>query len=47
MNADNWGSRKAKKIFAVTNGGIFPEDVAFTAGELATPVKEGYIFDGW
>lgn len=47
LNADNWGSRKAKKIFAVTNGGIFPEDVAFTAGELATPVKEGYIFDGW
>ena len=47
LNADNWGSRNAKKIFAVTNGGILPENVAFTAGKLATPIKDGYIFDGW
>ena len=47
LYAANWGTRNAKKIFAVTNGGILPENVAFTAGKLATPVKDGYIFDGW
>ena len=46
LYAANWGTRNAKKIFAVTNGGILPENVAFTAGKLATPVKDGYIFAG-
>lgn len=32
---------------AVTNGGIFAEDTEFTANTLATPIKDGYIFEGW
>ena len=36
-----------KYFMAVTNGGTFPVDTTFTANELATPVKDGYIFDGW
>ena len=36
-----------KTSLAVTNGGTFPEDVTFTAGTLATPMKDGYQFDGW
>lgn len=32
---------------AVTNGGIFAEDTEFTANTLATPIKDGYIFECW
>lgn len=32
---------------AVLDGGIFAEDTEFTANTLATPIKDGYIFDGW
>ena len=35
------------KLHAVTDGGTFPADTVFVAGKLATPVREGYIFDGW
>ncbi len=32
---------------AVTNGGTFADDTKFTAGQLATPTKDGYEFQGW
>ncbi|MFI3166682.1 MAG: InlB B-repeat-containing protein [Bacillota bacterium] len=32
---------------AIMNGGIIDCDYEFTAGTLATPTKEGYIFGGW
>lgn len=31
----------------VTNGGTFAEDTVFTSGTLATPTKDGAIFEGW
>ena len=31
----------------VTNGGTFAEDTVFGSGRLATPTKDGAIFDGW
>ena len=31
----------------VTNGGTFAEDTVFESGKLATPIKDGAIFDGW
>lgn len=34
-------------IYAITNGGTFPDDTQFEAGKLATPVKDGCRFDGW
>ena len=34
-------------IYAVTNGGTFPDNTKFEAGKLATPVKDGYRFDDW
>lgn len=34
-------------IIALTEGGIIPSNTTFTAGNFATPVREGYIFDGW
>lgn len=34
-------------IYAITNGGTFPDDTKFEAGELAAPVKDGYRFAGW
>ena len=33
--------------YAVANGGTFPDDTKFEAGKLATPVMDGYRFDGW
>lgn len=36
-----------KVAIAITDGGTFAEDTAFTAGTLATPVKEGFAFAGW
>ena len=36
-----------KTIGAITDGGTFAEDTTFTAGTLATPTKDGAIFDGW
>ena len=32
---------------AITNGGIFLADSKFVSGKLATPVKDGYKFEGW
>lgn len=32
---------------AITNGGSFAADTQFTAGTLATPTKNGAIFEGW
>ena len=37
----------SKTSIAYTNGGTFAEDTVFTAGSLATPVKDGAIFAGW
>lgn len=34
-------------IYAVANGGTFPADTKFEAGKLATPVMDGYRFNGW
>ena len=34
-------------IFLITDGGIFPEDTVFSLDEYASPIKSGYIFDGW
>ncbi len=34
-------------VVGVTNGGTFPEDTVFTSEKLATPTKEGSIFEGW
>ena len=36
-----------KTIGAITDGGTFAEDTTFTAGTLATPTKDGAIFEGW
>ena len=36
-----------KSFIAVTNGGTFPSDITFEFGKLATPIKDGCIFDGW
>lgn len=33
--------------YAVTNGGIFENNNIFTQGKLATPLKDGYVFNGW
>lgn len=38
---------KRKYIGAVTNGGTFEPDPQFTAGSLATLIKDGYKFEGW
>ena len=38
---------KTKTTLAITNGGIFAEDTVFTSGTLATPIKDGYKFEGW
>lgn len=32
---------------AILNGGTLTNDTVYPDGELATPVKEGYTFDGW
>ena len=34
-------------IFLITDGGIFPENTVFSLDEYASPIKSGYIFDGW
>ena len=34
-------------ICAILNGGSFAADTQFTAGTLATPTKNGAIFEGW
>ena len=43
----NKGTTKRPHIEAVTNGGTFPAGTNFEGGVLATPVKEGYSFNGW
>lgn len=47
-NSD-WNKKYNAKntALAVTNGGTFAADDTFTAGELATPTKDGAIFEGW
>lgn len=52
MNTDLSNSAKRryapnKTALAVTNGGSFAADTQFTAGTLATPTKNGAIFEGW
>lgn len=32
---------------AVTNGGTFADNTQFSSGTLATPIKEGAVFEGW
>ena len=48
-NTDQWSRRydSSKTALAVTNGGSFAVDTQFTAGTLATPTKNGAIFEGW
>ena len=48
-NTDEWSRRydSSKTALAVTNGGSFAADTQFTAGTLATPTKNGAIFEGW
>ena len=43
----NSNFQAAHAIIAVTNGGTFPEGTEFTSGELATPIRNGYKFEGW
>lgn len=47
--SDPWNRRfdSAKTALAVTNGGTFAEGTAFKAGQLATPTKAKYSFQGW
>ena len=33
--------------YAVTNGGVFLPDTKFVQGELASPIKDGYVFAAW
>lgn len=42
----SWSST-AGPCLAVTNGGTFGKDTVFESGRLATPTKDGAIFDGW
>ena len=37
----------ANTIYAITKGGTFEVGTSFEAGKLATPTKEGSIFEGW
>ena len=37
----------ANHIYALTSGGIFAGSTTFSEATLATPVKDGYRFDGW
>ena len=41
------GTNDRNIAYAVTDGGIFPAATQFAAGQLATPVKDSYIFEGW
>ena len=34
-------------IYALTSGGIFAENTAFSEATLATPIQDGYKFEGW
>lgn len=43
---DKTGSKR-KHVDAITNGGTFAKNTVFEGGELATPTKKGYTFDGW
>ena len=36
-----------RSVTALLNGGTFMEGTKFTAGSLADPIKDSYIFDGW
>lgn len=53
VNSDSQKSAIAAAItdgrtaFAITNGGTFQVTTQFIEGQLATPVKDGCIFDGW
>ena len=43
INANN----NNKFVFAMLNGGELPENTIFVENQLATPVKDGYRFEGW
>ena len=34
-------------IYAITNGGTFPENTEFSSNSLAAPTRDGYTFDSW
>lgn len=34
-------------IYALTSGGIFAENTTFSEATLATPIRDGYKFEGW
>lgn len=36
-----------RSITAITNGGTFAANAEFKFGELAAPIKDGFIFDSW
>ena len=36
-----------RSITAITNGGTFAANAEFKSGELAAPIKDGFIFDSW
>lgn len=42
----SWSSTE-DPCLAVTNGGTFGKDTVFEIGTLATPTKDGAIFEGW
>lgn len=44
-----WNRRydDADTALALTNGGTFAKNTEFTAGTLATPIRDGAIFMGW
>ncbi len=41
------GYTMSTTALALTNGGTFPAGMTFESGKLATPIKDGCIFDGW
>ena len=45
MTTSNFSN--SKTALAVTNGGTFAEGTAFKTGQLATPTKAEYSFQGW
>ncbi|MDO4280463.1 MAG: S-layer homology domain-containing protein [Peptococcaceae bacterium] len=48
FSSDNvYGRIDERPVYAITNGGTFAEDTNFASDALATPIKDGYIFDGW
>ena len=47
LNKVTGSQHAAKNIYALTSGGIFAENTAFSEATLATPIQDGYKFEGW